>query len=47
MSGLMGALATDTIAGYNSLLNDQKKLGQKSPSHRAKLGVKILVGTEI
>ena len=35
MSGSMGTLAKDTIGGYNSLLNEQRKLGQENPALRA------------
>ncbi len=35
MSGSMGPLAKDTIGGYNSLLNEQKKLGQENPALKA------------
>ena len=35
MSGSMRNLASDTIGGYNSLLNEQKKLGQENPALRA------------
>ena len=31
MSGSMGPLAQDTIGGYNSLLAEQRKLGQENP----------------
>ncbi len=35
MSGSMGPLAKDTIGGYNSLLNEQRKLGQTNPALKA------------
>ena len=35
MSGSMGPLAQDTIGGYNSLLAEQKKLGQENPALQA------------
>ena len=35
MSGSMGPLAADTIGGYNSLLNEQKRLEQENPALRA------------
>lgn len=35
MSGSMGILAEDTIGGYNSLLNQQKKLGEENQEMRA------------
>ncbi len=35
MSGSMRSLAKDTIGGYNSLLNEQRKVGHENPALRA------------
>ena len=35
MSGSMRPLTSDTIGGYNTLLNQQKKLGEENPAMRA------------
>ena len=35
MSGSMRALAEDTIGGYNSLLNEQKKYNRENPDAKA------------
>ena len=35
MSGSMSCLAQDTIGGYNSLLSQQRKMGEENPQLRA------------